>query len=98
MCCPMVVQPDVFYSEFSRPPSASAHVKAIQMKSCQLRLEESKNQSQSQPSEVLFGEGEVVGEEVLIDQAAGYLHIRGPADSCGWLGLSACGLCQPDGR
>jgi NADH:ubiquinone oxidoreductase subunit E len=84
----MVVQPDAsgsppFYSEFSRPPNASAHVKAIQTKSCQLRLEESNNQYQ--PSEVLFGKGEVVGEEASIDQAVGYVHIHGPADSCGWL-------------
>lgn len=88
MCCPMAVQSDVsgsppFSSEFSRPPSASAHVKATQTKSCQLGLEESNNQYQ--PSEVLFGRGEVVGEEASIDQAVGYVHIYGPADSCGWL-------------
>jgi hypothetical protein len=75
--------PPPFSSEFSRPPKASAHVEAIQTKSCQLRLEESNNQYQ--PSEVLFGRGEVVGEEASIDQAVGYVHIHGPADSCGWL-------------
>jgi hypothetical protein len=81
----MVVQPSLsgsppFYSEFSRPPNALAHVRAIRTKGCRLRLEESNNQNQ--PSKVLFGKGEVEGEEASIDQAVRPIRIHRPADSC----------------